>query len=155
MHRAGSTRRPFLFAVILPLLAGCVAPRQVRDFAENAQGHPDQAAVVDGVPAYSAAKPNTSFEPLAAVLQYWKKPVSAGDVEQWYADHSLSLAAEDKPVRCAWEHGLWAFGQNGTPDALKMRLRSGIPVMVILQDDALDEATRRFADWQQRFDITP
>jgi predicted Zn-dependent protease len=55
------------------------------------------------------------------------------------------LAPEDRPVHCAWEHGLWAFSQHGSPDVLKSRLRAAIPVIVILQPNALDEATRQFA----------
>jgi tetratricopeptide (TPR) repeat protein len=124
--------------------AGCVAPRQVQDFAETTRSHPDQAFVIDGVPAFSASKPNADFAPMAAVFQFWKRSVSAGDVEQWYADHSVGLATEDRPVRCAWEHGLWAFGEHGSSDSLKLRLRAGVPVLVILQVNPLDEATRKF-----------
>ena len=126
-------------------LVGCVAPRQVRDFTETARRHPDHAVVIDGVPAFSATKPHADFATLAAVLQYWKQSVSASDVEQWHADHSVGLASEDRLVRCAWEHGLWAFGQRGSPNTLKTRLRVGIPVIVMLQGGARDEATRRFA----------
>jgi tetratricopeptide (TPR) repeat protein len=153
LRHANNSCRPFFFSqiiltagiLIVPFLAGCVAPKQVRDFTETARSHPDQAVVIEGVPAFSATKPHADFAPLAAVLQYWKQSVSAGDVEQWYANHSVGLASEDRPVRCAWEHGLWAFGQHGSPDALKTRLRAGVPVIVILQANALDEATRRFA----------
>ena len=151
MRRADNSCRVFLQPVvaagllIIPLLTSCVTPKQVRDFAETARSHPDQAVVIDGVPAFSATKPHADFAPLAAVLQYWKISISAADVEQWYTDHSVGLASEDRPVRCAWEHGLWAFGQHGSPDALKARLRAGVPVIVILQSDALDENTRRFA----------
>jgi tetratricopeptide (TPR) repeat protein len=151
LRRADNSCRAFLQIslaaglLIVPLLAGCVAPKQIRDFADAARSHPDQAVVIEGVPAFSAAKPHADFAPLAAVLQYWKQSVSASDIEQWYVNHSIGLASEDRPVRCAWEHGLWAFGQHGTPDALKARLRAGVPVIVILQVNALDEATRRFA----------
>ena len=129
----------------ISFLAGCVAPGPVRDFAELAQRHPEHAAFVGGVPAFSASKACADSAPLAAVLQYWRKSVSPAEVAQWYADHSVGLASEDQPMRCAWEHGLWAYGRHGTPEALKTRLRAGLPVLVILQDNALDEGTRRFA----------
>lgn len=131
--------------LIVPFLVGCVAPKPIRDFSETARNHPNEAVVIKDVPPFSAAEPHADFAPLAAVLQYWKQSVSAGDVEQWYAKHSVGLASEDRPLRCAWEHGLWAFGQHGSPDALKTRLRAGVPVIVILQINPLDQATRQFA----------
>jgi hypothetical protein len=147
--RTDHSGRPRLFSQIICLVAlllsGCVAPKQFRDFSETARSHPDRASVVDGIPPFSIAKPHADFAPLAAVFQFWKQPVSAGDVEQWYADHSVALSSEDRPVRCAWEHGLWAYGQNSSANTLKARLRAGIPVIVILQANPLDESTRRFA----------
>lgn len=152
LRRAGNSRRLISFSqiilagmLIVPFLVGCVAPKPVRNFAETARSHSNEAVVIEGVPAFSATKDHADFAPLAATFQYWKHSVSAGDVERWYASHSAGLAPEDQPVRCAWEHGLWAFGQHGSPDALKTRLRAGVPVIVILQINPLDQATRQFA----------
>lgn len=153
MHSVGNPERPLPFLRILfasalliaPFLAGCAAPRHVRDFGDAVLQHPGEAAFVENVPAFSAVKPHADFAPLAAVMQHWNRSVSPADVEQWYASHSVGLASDERPVRCAWEHGLWAFGQHGAPDTLKARLRAGIPVIVLLQANPLDEGTRRFA----------
>ncbi len=138
-----------LFPPILGLtflfLAGCAAPKSYRTFSETARRHPEQSAVIRGVPSFSDTTAHADFAPLAAVLQFWNQPVSADRMERWYADRLTALSAEDRPVLYAWERGFWAYGQPGSAETLKARLRAGIPVIVILQPRALDETTRHFA----------
>ena len=136
---------PPIIGLTLLFLTGCAAPKSYRTFSEAARQHPGQSAVIRGVPSFSDTTAHADFAPLAAVLQFWDQPVSAGHVERWYADHSTALSAEDRPVLYAWERGLWAYGQHGSAETLKARLRAGIPIIVILQPRALDETTRRFA----------
>ena len=135
----------FAGAMSVLCLVGCATPNLTRDFAEAARSHPDEACVIEGMPVFSATESRADFAPLAAVFQFWEKPISAAAIEKWYAENAFGMSAEDRPVRCAWEHGLWAFGQRGSPDALKIRLRAGIPILVILQSNSLDENTRQLA----------
>lgn len=128
------------------LLGGCAAPAPCRPFLQDVRRVPDRSAFIEHVPPFRAPEsPADSSAALSSVLRYWKKPVSAAEVDRWYDDHPFHLDPDAQPVRCAWDHDLWAYLGWGSLKELKARLRSGLPVMVRLQRQALNPLTRRYA----------
>lgn len=133
------------YALVL-YASGCAAPSPCRPFLQDARRDPERSAFVERVPAFRAPEPpDDSSAALSSILRHGKKRASEADVEAWYARHPFHLGVDAQPVRCAWDFGLWAHASRGSPEDLKARLRSGLPVLVRLQAQPLNPLTRRYA----------
>ncbi|MFH0954375.1 MAG: tetratricopeptide repeat protein [Verrucomicrobiota bacterium] len=136
--------RPVAWLLACFLLSGCATSRPPDAFLKALKEHPEETALVRGVPPYSSAKPRAEFGPLSSVLRFWKRTASPSSLERWYAEHAAGTDPLHRPALCALDHGLWALASSGSPAKLKARLRCGIPVIALLQTNALDPSTRRY-----------
>ncbi len=136
-----------LLGVLIPvlLLYGCAAPKAARSFTHAAKSHPDRAAWVAAVPSWSAAAAQPDTAALASLLRYWKAPVSAAAVDEWYRNQGPQFAPEHRPVYLARAWDLWACPSAGTPDALKARIRNRVPVLLAMEDTGRTPPRRSLA----------
>lgn len=143
------TRRPRLF-ILLALLAafslsGCVAPRPMRDFGRVLREHPDEGALIEGVPLPATDTTQSGSAILSSLLDYWKLSSSPSEILRWMESDGLKYSPEERLSRFAWNAGLWTHVQAGSLEVIRQRIRSGTPPVVLLQDRALDPNSARRA----------
>lgn len=122
---------PAGLCALLLLAAGCATRGPVRDFQSAARRNPDKAAVVEGFLS-KAGSSGSGYAALADVLRFWGRPVPVEDVETWHLEQAPTPDTRQAGELYAAEFGLWALAAPATPDQLKMRIRGGTPVIVIL-----------------------
>jgi tetratricopeptide (TPR) repeat protein len=124
-------------------LAGCETPVIDRAFIENAHSHPDHSAVIEHVRPVVARGVCAEYGPLATVVRHWRKPSSPESICQWISIHGLQTLGSDWLIHYAASQDLWACRSRGSIEDLADRVRCGVPVIVSLQSNALDLASRR------------
>lgn len=143
-------QRSRLLLVLLAMLAavslcGCVAPNPARDFGRMLREHPDEGALIEGVPLPPPDPANSGMAVLSSVLDYWNQPASPAAIQRWMESDGLKYSPEERLSRFAWSEGLWTHVQAGSLAAIRQRIRNGVPPVVVLQDRALDPYSARRA----------
>jgi tetratricopeptide (TPR) repeat protein len=132
-------------AVAALLFGGCAAPGPERAFLEGVRLHPDRSAWVKGVRPFVRDGASADYAALATVVRHWRKPGSPEEIARWFKENGLWTLSSGWVFRYAAGHRLWACRSRGTVEDIAVRLRCGVPVMVTLQSNALNAATRRQA----------
>ncbi|OQA29365.1 MAG: Tetratricopeptide repeat protein [Verrucomicrobia bacterium ADurb.Bin345] len=99
--------------------------------------------LIEGVPVGRMSDLPPEAAGLHALVRYWKK-TSPSALARWQRENAGRYLPQELPFRLAWEHGLWATTGPGTMEQLKSLLRSGTPVLVVTQRNALLPDTRRY-----------
>lgn len=128
---------------LLALVAGCATPSADRLFRENAHLRPDRAAMIEGLRRPRGDKLPADIACVESVILHWRQG-SHSSVARWYAANRNTLAPAELPSRLAWAHGLWTSTTASTFDALRQNIRTGVPVVVLLQRSALNPDTRGY-----------
>ena len=126
-------------------LSGCVAPRPTRDFGRILREHPGEGALIEGVPLPPPDPSNSGTAMLSCLLDYWDLSASPAEILRWMESDGLKYSPEERLSRFAWNAGLWTHVQAGSLDAIRQRIRAGIPPVVFLQDRVLDPYSSRRA----------
>ncbi len=134
-----------LLLIATAMAAGCAtAPTPGELFRNRAAVHGDRAVVVFGVPDLPRRTgPEDGARMLADLAMFWQKPLSYSNAATMMATRG-KLSVEEALVANAETLGLWAFSLYGSPEEIVSKLRSGVPVVVLLQDGTNIES-RRFS----------
>ncbi len=126
-------------------LAGCATPRPARDFQLAVREYPDEGVFLEGVPPPPPDPGRTGIATLSSLVEYWDQPASPARILEWAEGDGLKYSPEERLLRFAWNAGLWTHTQAGSLGAIRQRLRSGAPPVVLLQDRVLDPDSERQA----------
>jgi tetratricopeptide (TPR) repeat protein len=133
-----------LFVLAAALLSSCATPDADVDFVEALRGHPEEGAVISGLPQVQVDRGNYGVQALATVLRFWGVEVEPRDLKNEVGRYGAEMEFEERLMVVAQGHGLWSYAWYGGWADLRLRLDAGIPVLVQLQHGA-HAGSRRFA----------
>lgn len=99
--------------------------------------------MVEGFPRIRSGQRPPDIACLEGVIGYWHHG-SPSALSRWYAANQSLNAPAEIPSRMAWAHGLWFSTSSGTMATLRQHIRTGVPVVVLLQRSALNPDTRAY-----------
>lgn len=133
MARAAA-RLPWVFALAAALLlAGCLHPSPRDTFRLAAAQRPAEAAYIPQVPVSPFRGPQGEYSAISSVARFWGRPVSPADAERALApepEKRPSLVGRLELAALGWK--LWVDPFKGSPEALRRRVRAGVPVLAWL-----------------------
>jgi len=143
----GSLVRRFLVLSLVVLAHGCatIAPNDYKLFRQSVRANPDDAVLIEKIPKYMGQKISEDAACLYGATRFWKRRISAPDLIRWIDQYAARLSPPDIYLQFAWRQGLYATASHLSPQILRERIKNGIPVIVLLQENALYPSTRRYA----------
>lgn len=124
-------------ALFSATLLGCASSGPVHYASMHYVQEAEEHATLGG------AFPSQGASSFAYVLDHWKIKYTKADLTDALADAVLGKGLEDDMMSLADSKGLWAFASYSTLEVLQVRVRSGFPVIVGLQDSFQKLNTRR------------
>ncbi|OGV46720.1 MAG: hypothetical protein A2X46_12190 [Lentisphaerae bacterium GWF2_57_35] len=126
-------------------IAGCVTKNPQQIFRHEIRRHQDQAAFIPKIPCHPAAGKQNEWGALAGVLNYWGRRVSPVALETRFSSLPSGLHPYfTQAAGLAGEMKLWASAASLPLEALKIRVKAGVPIMTPLQDRLLDFDSRQY-----------
>lgn len=133
MARAAAKLFWFFAPATSLLLAGCVHPSPRETFRRAAAARPSEAAYIPRVPVSPFRGPQGEYSAVSSVARFWGRPVSPADAESALVPapgKRSSLVGRLELAALGWK--LWVDPFKGSPEALRRRLRAGVPVLAWL-----------------------
>ncbi len=130
---------------LLLFLTACASPRPGDNFMENLARFPRDGYYIEDVPPLGFNDRDRGSAPLTSVFRFWGIRMSQDDVDAALAGTGSDLATiQERMIQLSGHQGLWAFAEYGNRRKLEERIRSDVPVIVMLQDTG-DLHSRRYA----------
>ncbi len=126
-------------------LTSCATRNPAREFARELETMPDGGVIIEGVRDEDRQNSQHGVFAIAPLIRFWHKPpLTREQMDLLTDDPEQMIPVEETMTNLLEERQLWPFAFYGTIDELEKRLSGGVPVLVILQENATRIATRRY-----------
>ena len=146
-HKTGTTFRTCRWHILfLPLLiVSCATYNPLDSFLRELEDRPASGQVISGVPDIDRLNRKNSLSALNTLVDFWgEKPLSLKDALGRIGPDMSVEPVDDIVQDQLVDRGLWSFSFYGTIGVLEERLDKGLPLLVIVQDNAMNIETRRY-----------
>lgn len=133
--------------LIAVLASSCATVRPQLEFSEELAASSGPGILIDGVPDLSRDRLNGGISAMSTLFVFWKTPPLPRESENRLAEGTATLLIPPEEVMTdlADRRMLWSYSFYATMQELELRLASGLPVLVMVQDRSDDVDTRRYA----------
>lgn len=143
-----TTRRVARFLLILAglgLSSSCATYNPQRQFQRELEEMPAGGVLIPGVADLDPARRQDGLAAIEPLISFWGgAPITAAEQESARQQIADGVPVEEIMESLLDARGLWSFAFYGTMDELEARIETGLPLLVIVQDDPNRPVQRRY-----------